>query len=116
MAVAFYMDHNVPRAVTHGLRLRGVDVLTAQEDAAQQMEDSILLDRASFLGRVLFTTDVDLVVEARRRQKAGKPFAGVVFAHQNRVGIGDQIDDLELIAKVAEGEVLANTLLFLPIR
>jgi hypothetical protein len=26
--VAFYMDHNVPRAITEGLRLRGVDVIT----------------------------------------------------------------------------------------
>jgi hypothetical protein len=34
MPLAFYMDHHVPRAVTLGLRLRGVDVLTAYEDGA----------------------------------------------------------------------------------
>ena len=34
MAIALYMDHHVPRAITHGLRLRGVDVLTAFEDEA----------------------------------------------------------------------------------
>lgn len=28
MALALYMDHHVPRAITDGLRLRGVDVLT----------------------------------------------------------------------------------------
>jgi hypothetical protein len=32
MAVALYMDHQVERAITSGLRLRGVDVLTAYED------------------------------------------------------------------------------------
>lgn len=32
MSVAFYMDEHVPRAISVGLRLRGVDVLTAQED------------------------------------------------------------------------------------
>lgn len=29
MAIALYMDHHAPRAITVGLRLRGVDVLTA---------------------------------------------------------------------------------------
>lgn len=32
MPIALYMDVHVPRAVTLGLRLRGVDVLTAQEE------------------------------------------------------------------------------------
>jgi hypothetical protein len=32
MSIALYMDENVHRAVTNGLRLRGIDVLTVQED------------------------------------------------------------------------------------
>jgi hypothetical protein len=32
MAVGVYMDVHIPRAITNGLRLRGVDVLTAQQD------------------------------------------------------------------------------------
>ena len=32
MAVSYYMDHNVPRAITVGLRMRGVDVVTAFDD------------------------------------------------------------------------------------
>lgn len=110
------MDHNVDRAVTHGLRLRGVDVLTAYEDGAHLLADSALLDRSSELGRVLFSTDVDLIAEARQRQRSETFFAGVVFAEQSRVGIGTQIDDLELLARVAEPPDLANTLLFLPLR
>jgi hypothetical protein len=34
MALEFYMDQNVPRAIAIGLRLRGVDVVTAYEDGA----------------------------------------------------------------------------------
>jgi hypothetical protein len=34
-----YMDVHVPIAVTYGLRLRGVDVLTAQEDGAAELPD-----------------------------------------------------------------------------
>jgi len=34
--ITFYMDHNVPRAITAGLRLRGIDVITAYEDGADR--------------------------------------------------------------------------------
>lgn len=37
MSVAIYMDEHVHRAITVGLRLRGVDVLTAQEDDEQAL-------------------------------------------------------------------------------
>ncbi len=32
MSIAFYMDENVHRGITDGLRIRDVDVLTVQED------------------------------------------------------------------------------------
>lgn len=116
MAVALYMDHNVDRAVTDGLRLRGVDVLTAYQDDMHETDDPELLDRATDLGRVLFSTDADLLVEARRRQRIGERFEGIVFARQSRVGIGTQIDDLEVIAKAADPAEVANRVLFLPLR
>ena len=59
--IALYMDHHVPRAITEGLRLRGVDVITAHENGSDHMNDSELLDRAAKLGRVLFTQDDDLL-------------------------------------------------------
>ena len=46
MPLALYIDQNVPRAITTGLRLRNVDVLTAFEDGASDVEDPELLDRA----------------------------------------------------------------------
>jgi predicted nuclease of predicted toxin-antitoxin system len=107
------MNHNVVRAVTEGLRLRGVDVLTALEDGAHEMDDSDLLDRATALDRVLFSNDDDLATEARRRQRSGHFFSGVLFVRQGRVTIGQQIEQLELIAKASEPHELQNTLLFL---
>jgi len=58
------MDHHVDMAITRGLRLRGVMVLTAEEDGTKQLADPLLLDRAMALGYVLFTQDVDLLAEA----------------------------------------------------
>lgn len=47
MSVRFYMDEHVHGAVTSGLRRRGVDVLTAQEDGQTGADDDSLLDRAT---------------------------------------------------------------------
>lgn len=115
MPVGFYMDHHVPRAITVGLRLRDVDVLTAYEDGASQLTDSELLDRASELGRVLFTRDDDLLIEATKRQREGITFRGVVYAHQLQVSIGTCVTDLEFIGRVAEPSDLLNQVLFLPL-
>ncbi len=81
MSVALYMDVQVHDAITAGLRPRGVDVLTAQEDGARRLPDPALLDRATALGRVLFSQDDDLLSEAARRQRSREFFAGVIYTH-----------------------------------
>jgi len=110
------MDVHIPRAVTEGLRLRGVNVLTAQEDGIAEISDSQLLDRATALGRVLVSQDKDLLSEAAFRQRRGKNFAGVIYAHQLKVTIGQFIADLELIAKVGEPEDFVNWVEYLPLK
>ena len=110
------MDVHVPRAITEGLRLRGIDVLTAQEDGAARLLDSALLDRAKILRRVLFSRDQDLLREATRRQQSGQGFAGVIYAHQLKVTIGQCIRNLELIAQVCESEDFANWIEYLPLK
>ncbi|HKV38382.1 MAG TPA: hypothetical protein VJX67_04150 [Blastocatellia bacterium] len=49
MPLAFYMDVHVPRAITKGLRSRGVDVLRAQDDGPADALDTQLLARATLL-------------------------------------------------------------------
>ena len=93
------MDVHVRRAVTNGLRLRSIDVLTAQEDGAAELDDDLLLQRATELGRVLVTQDEDLLREGARRLGDEKDFAGLIYAHQLRITIGQMVEDLELIAR-----------------
>ena len=107
------MDENVPRAISAGLRLRGIDVLTPQEDGRRGISDPLLLDRATELGRPLFSQDEDLLAEARRRQSGGIFFAGVLYAHQLHITIGDCVRDLHLIAEASEPQDLANRVEFL---
>jgi hypothetical protein len=115
VTVALYMDVQVHSAITAGLRKRGVDVLTAQEDKADTLPDPALLDRATALGRVLFTNDADFLVEAARRQSAGEAFAGIAYARLLQVPIGKCIDDLEMIAKASDPADVANKVDYLPL-
>ena len=95
------MDVHVPRPITRGLRRSGIDVLTAQEDGTATWQDSALLDRATQLNRVLFSQDEDLLIEAANRQRSRIPFAGLIYAPQLALSIGQFVEELELLAKVA---------------
>jgi hypothetical protein len=80
VSLKFYMDANVPYAITHRLRTLAVDVLTAQEDGADEMSDEDMLDRADALGREVFTHDQDFLVLAAERQDTGRELPGIFFA------------------------------------
>lgn len=109
------MDVHVHRGVTIALRSRGVDVLTAQEDGGEELDDAALLDRSTSLSRVLFTQDRDLLREATHRQRAGEGFGGVVYAHQVGVTIGKCVHDLALIAEASEPADWSDRLEYLPL-
>jgi predicted nuclease of predicted toxin-antitoxin system len=108
MSVAFYMDENVHRGITDGLRIRDVDVLTVQEDDRIGFSDPFILDRATELNRILFTQDDDFLTEANRRQQEKIYFTGVIYVHKLRISVGDCVHDLEIIAKLAYPDELAN--------
>ena len=55
------------------------------------------------------------IAEAARRQRAGEFFAGVVYAHQLNVTIGQCVNDLEIIAKAGNPDDLANRVEYLPL-
>ncbi len=114
MPLTLYMDVHVPRAITNGLKRRGVQVITAQEDGSAELDDPPLLDRATKLTSPLYTQDDDLLAEAHRRQTEGGMFAGVIYSHQLRSPVGKCVDDLELIAKTFEPDDLKDRVEFIP--
>jgi hypothetical protein len=115
MTIRLYMDHHVPRPITAALRERGVDVLTAYEDSASELPDAALLQRASVLGRVLFSSDDDLLREASLLQRAGATFSGVIYSHQRRLSVGECIEELALLVLAGLPEDVDNRVTFLPL-
>jgi hypothetical protein len=65
---------------------------------------------------VLFTRDADLLAEATKRQREGRSFAGLVYAHQLHVTVGQCVRDLELIALSADPADLSSRVEYLPLR
>lgn len=115
MSLSLYIDENVPEAITEGLRRRGIDVLTVQEDDRAGLPDPEVLDWAGELGRVLFTQDRDFLQEAARRQQSGEQFPGVIYAHQARVSVGRCVKDLEIVVQILSPQEMAQTVQRLPI-
>jgi hypothetical protein len=102
MAVALHLDVHVPQAIADQLPRLGVDVLTAIEDGCATIPDDQLLERASSLGRVMFTQDIPFRALAEDWQREGRPISGLLFGHQLGATIGRFVNDLELIARASE--------------
>lgn len=115
MTLALYMDENVRRAIINALKLRGIDIISVQEDGRMGASDISILDRATELDRVIFTQDDDFLIIANRCQQEGLNFSGVIYAHQQSLTIGQCVRDLEIIAKVARPEDLVNLVQYLPL-
>lgn len=115
MTLALYLDENMARAIAIGLRVRGIDVLTAQEDNRRKTDDAILLDRAGALGRVMVSFDADMLAIGTQHQRNGTSFVGIIYAHPTRISVGKLLQELELIATIGEPQDIANTILYLPL-
>lgn len=111
----YYMDHHVQAAVTAGLRGRGIDCLTTEEDGARLWDDARILQRATDLNRVLFSQDVDLLAIAAAWMNQGRPFCGLVYGRQLQLTIGQAVRDLELIALTLQADEIRNSVMHIPL-
>jgi hypothetical protein len=115
MPAPLFADVHVPGPVILQLRLRGVDISAATEEGHERKSDEELLTIATRAGRIMVTQDIGFRVLAEDWQRAGRDFAGLVFAHQRRVSFGEMISDLELIAKGTDSDFWRNRIEQLPL-
>jgi hypothetical protein len=106
--IKYSVDEHVPRAVTEGLRRRGVDVLTAQEAKLVGATDEEHLAFAVREGRVIFTQDADFL----RMHAAAWPHRGIVYASQ-QTSIGALVRGLMLIHDLMSPDEMAGHIEFL---
>jgi hypothetical protein len=106
--IRYYTDEHVSKAVIHGLRQRGVDVLTTPEAKKLQATDEEHLAFAYSQCRVIFTHDDDFLKLA----SSGAVHAGIVYAYQHS-SIGHIIQGLMLIYQVLKAEEMIGSIEFL---
>jgi len=104
----FYTDENVPAAVAAGLRLRGVDVITALEAGLLGVDDDVHLAFAIRENRILFTRDVDFVILGQ----SNFDHPGIVYATRP-LSIGEVVGELLLIHGAAFPDELRGRIYYI---
>ena len=107
--IRFHLDENCSPAIADGLRRRGIDVTTTPEVGLVSAIDE---DQAAYClseGRVIFTQDTDFL----RINASGTPHAGIVYCHQQKLGIGDIIRGLTRVWEQMEPVEMRDWLVYL---
>lgn len=113
MSRPFYFDEHVHAVIAKGLRARGIDVLTVQEDGLAGSPDRVVFKRAQELNRILVSNDEDMLAIAAEDLRKGAAFHGLLFLI--RAPLRQHIESLELIALLAGEEETAGKVWFLPL-
>ncbi len=102
--IQFYFDQHIPGAVAVGLRLRGVNVLTAQGAGRCGLPDPDQLAFAMAQDRVLASFDSDfLTLDA-----SGVTHAGICWCPATKYSIGQLIQALLLVHGVLDRAAMRN--------
>ena len=108
-----YCDENIESAIVEGLKRRGIQVISTQDTGDLGKSDEYHLERASKLGAVILTHDVDLLKIAHRWTQEGKEHKGILYAHPLNLSVGECIRMVELVTQVLTEEEMKNHVEFL---
>jgi hypothetical protein len=101
--IQFFFDQHMPPGIAHGLRLRGVDALTAQDAGRCEFPDPDQLQFATVVERVMVTFDTDyLALDASGVQHAGIAWSATKYS------IGQLVNALLLVHGVLTCDEMRN--------
>lgn len=106
--VRFYLDEQMSKAVAHGIRARGLDVVMANDVGMRSANDMDHLSKARQLKRVIVTKDTDFL----RLHATRIHHAGIIYLPRN-TSIGETIRGLDLIFQTMTASDFKNTLKYL---
>jgi len=115
MQIRFYLDEDaMSRALTHNLRVRGIDVLTVSEAGKEALGDEEQLVFAQTQGRVIYTCNVrDFQRLHTEYLTQGKEHAGIILLAQQTFSIGEQLRRVLRLMKAKSAESMKNGLEYL---
>ncbi len=92
-------DEHVERALVSGLRLKDVDVVTAQECGLTGFDDEDLLAFATADGRIVITNDKDFPAIHAAWLAASRPHGGIIYWRQTKYSVGHAIRRIVAVMK-----------------
>ena len=108
-----YTNESVPVAVAEGLKRRGVEALSARDVGNLGLTDEQQLAYAQALNMVLFTHDDDFLKIAHERLEGGQPHGGIIYVHQQKLGLGEMIRRLKVLTELLTEDDFHNHIEFL---
>jgi len=117
MRIKLYFDEDAMDSdVVRALRLRGIDVTTANDVGLIGSPDEEHLAHARATGCVLYSFNVsDFMALHSSYLAAGKDHAGIVLAQQQRYVVGEQMRRLLRLVEMKSAEAMRNTVEFLSV-
>lgn len=113
--IRLYLDEDAQDSdVAEALRLRGVDVLTADKAEMRERDDADHLDYAMTQGRVLYSFNMgDYIALHGTYLNEYKTHAGLILAPQQRYGVGEQMRRLLRLIHTISAEEMRDRIEFL---
>lgn len=99
--------------VIAGLRRRGIDLVTADEQGLLGASDEQHPRRATELDRVIVSADRDFFAIVSALLSTGEPFPGLMFV-QPHATVGEAVRMLTEAAQFLKPEAIANTIEWIP--
>lgn len=106
-------DIHVKHAIVSGLRLRGMDVTTAQEVGLDAQPDDVLLQVAADAHRILLTNDSDLLRIDAEWAAIHRDHSGIIYWPQQGRKTGDVIQRILSISVNMPADRIANHVTFI---
>ena len=107
--IRYYLDQHISGAVANGLRLHGIDVMSAQEAGRCGLPDPDQLAFATAQERVLVTFDTDYLA----LHNAGTPHAGIAWCLSAKYRLGALIQMLILLHGVSDRDSMKTRVEYL---
>ena len=107
--IRVYFDQHMWSALTHALRARGVDVLTAQDAGRCGLPDPDQLAFATAEERVMMTFDTDYLA----LHYAGTQHAGIAWCEEQKYKIGELLTALLVVHGVLSRDEMRNQVEYL---
>jgi|SRR3989338_2598166 len=107
----FLADEHIELSIVTGLKLLGIDAISANEAGKRESDDEEILRFANENDRVVITRDSDFL----KLHNKGAEHAGIVFIPKF-LTIGKMIGEIEKVSMLFDSEHIRNTVIFIPLK